>query len=90
MLTPPVELLIVKLHASSEYTFLLEIYDKQSEFKDLITSNLAFNSKDAVFPGYPYGLILVDRFARVSNEERDYFLTKMEIKAGKSWNSLKK
>jgi len=32
---------------------------------------LAQYSRDAVFPGYPGGLVLADRLARVSNEERE-------------------
>jgi hypothetical protein len=28
------------------------------------------NSSDALFLGYPYGLIAVDKLARVSNEEK--------------------
>jgi len=34
-----------------------------------VTSALASNSKDISFPGYPYGLIDADGFARVGGEE---------------------
>jgi hypothetical protein len=27
-------------------------------------------SQDALFPGYPYGLIFADQMARISNEEK--------------------
>jgi len=36
---------------------------------------------DPVFPGYPYGLIDADRFARISNQERDYHKTMILAKA---------
>jgi hypothetical protein len=39
----------------------------------IITSALASNSKDISFPGYPYGLIDADSFARVSGDEVDKY-----------------
>jgi hypothetical protein len=38
-----------------------------------VTSALASNSKDLSFPGYPYGLVDADSFARVSGEEIDSY-----------------
>jgi len=38
-----------------------------------IFSQLCQNSCDASFPGYPYGLIDADRFARVSYDEIEYY-----------------
>jgi hypothetical protein len=43
---------------------------------------LLANSKDISFPGYPYGLIIADRFARVSNNEKAYLRTLFFSKAG--------
>lgn len=37
---------------------------------------LSTNSSDGTFPGYPYGLIIVDKLARVKNEEKNYLYSK--------------
>ncbi len=49
---------------------------------------LAFTARDLVFPGYPYGLMLVDKFARVSHDEVDYLSSLFECLAGKSWSYI--
>ena len=38
---------------------------------EMIVNQIANNAKDVVFPGYPYGLILADKFARISNNEKE-------------------
>lgn len=53
----------VRLHEKSRHVF------RFTGNKDFL-SYLAENSTDALFLGYPYGLIAVDKFARVSNEEK--------------------
>ena len=69
------EMFAVKLHKNSEYVFRFEILRDQflnmsSEDVDSVIGALALNSNDICFPGYPYGLIEADRFARISNQER--------------------
>ncbi len=59
------------------------------EGNNALLPQIAYLSRDLVFPGYPYGLIVVDRFARVSNEERDYLLYMFESMAGKEWLSIR-
>jgi hypothetical protein len=54
----------VKLHEKAKHVFR---FDGNKEVLPL----LAANSHDAIFLGYPYGLIHTDKFARVSNEERN-------------------
>ncbi len=71
---------LVKLNKNSKHVFKLEV-DK-SEL-DLVLSLLIENSNDAVFPGYPYGLILVDKFARISNKEKGYIKTVLQSKTPK-------
>jgi hypothetical protein len=67
-------LYVVKLHESARYVFRYEICGEQArgmseeDFCNF-TSALANNSKDISFPGYPYGLIDADSFARVSDSE---------------------
>jgi len=77
----------VKLNKNSKYIFEFDITDENS-VSDVL-SLLSANSNDAVFPGYPYGLIFVDRIARISNEEKGYLLTKLQVKAGKDWSRIK-
>ncbi len=55
----------VKLHEKSGHVFRFECSRRESS----IIPMLAHNSRDALFPGYPYGLILADRAARISNRE---------------------
>lgn len=69
---------VVKLHESANYVFRYEIYGEQARSMSeedfcSVTSALASNSKDISFPGYPYGLIDADRFARVSGDEIDTY-----------------
>lgn len=70
----------VKLNPISEYVFRYEIledqYAKMSE-RDLgeILWKICENSSDLCFPGYPYGLIAADRFARVRLDEIEAYKT---------------
>ena len=64
----------VKLHKFARSPFRFDIYLDQSENlnqqeKEVIISNLARNSTDLSFPGYPYGLIKVDQLSRVAVRE---------------------
>jgi hypothetical protein len=69
------EMFAVKLHENSEHVFRFEVLKDQvikhnlGEI-ELILSALAANSRDIGFPGYPYGLIDADRFARVQMSEK--------------------
>ncbi|MGZ4925147.1 MAG: DNA double-strand break repair nuclease NurA [Halobacteriota archaeon] len=72
-----VTILGVKLNASSDRIFRFEV--QREQFLSLgehavneFLSQLVKNSIDFTFPGYPYGLIDVDRSARVSASERDH------------------
>ena len=78
---------IAKFNKSSNHVFEFNI--KQNEKATEVLSLLAVNSNDAVFPGYPYGLLQVDKAARVTNDERDYWLTMFKANAGKRWHELK-
>jgi hypothetical protein len=69
---------VVKLHESANYVFRYEIYGEQARRMSeedfcCVTSALANNSKDLSFPGYPYGLIDADSFARVNGDEIDTY-----------------
>ena len=80
---------MTRLNKSSAHVFEFNINIKQKKFTEDVLSSLAANSKDAVFPGYPYGLILVDKFARISNQEKEYWITRFKASAGEKWGKLK-
>lgn len=81
------DMFLVKLNNSSSYCFQFEINDREKIAEAL--EQLAKNANDAIFPGYPYGLLLADQFARISGREKDYLVTMFQIKAGKLWERLK-
>lgn len=71
-----VNIYAARFHKKSKKSFRFEIV---GNINDEIFSLISKNSKDAVFIGYPYGLIEADRFARVSNQEKDYFKTRLML-----------
>ncbi|MBR9691707.1 hypothetical protein GOV06_02880 [Candidatus Woesearchaeota archaeon] len=79
----------VRLNKQSRYIFEFNINMNQEDKTNEVLGGLAANSNDNVFPGYPYGLIMVDKLARVSNEGKDYLLTLFKANAGKKWGKLK-
>ena len=68
---------IAKLNSSASYLFRIEAANKD-ELAQLVAA-LKEQSNDLSFPGYPYGLIMADRFARISNNEAE--LSKARIRA---------
>ena len=71
--------MFAKLHSKSKHVFRIEIYKKQSKKAGQVLSAFAETANDLTFPGYPYGFILVDRFARVSNNEAEYLKAKAMV-----------
>ena len=68
------DLYFVKLHKNSFYSFRFDILlDQANNMSDddceNVISNLANNSDDLSYPGYPYGLIKVDQLAAVRYKE---------------------
>ncbi len=61
----------VKLHPQARHIFRFEVQEEYKEQICAIASWLASLSCDAVFLGYPYGLIVADQLARVSNREKE-------------------
>ena len=64
----------VKLHEKARHVF------RFTGNRDFLPP-LMENSKDAIFLGYPYGLITADKFARVSNEEKKALRMNILLKA---------
>lgn len=75
-------IMIVKLNKHAHTAFRFEIFRTQfenmsnKEIMELI-SCIADNSRDIKVPGYPYGLIDADLWARVKNEEMEGYKTKL-------------
>jgi hypothetical protein len=83
------EVYLVKLNNNSKHIFRLEINKDSKDRIDELLSLLMENSTDPVFPGYPYGLIEADKFARVTNREIDVKRTQLFMKIGKDFEKLK-
>jgi hypothetical protein len=73
-----VVIMIAKFNTVADRVFRFEI--QRDQYEELgeggmqeVMSLLCENSSDATFPGYPYGLIDADRFARVSFDEVGYY-----------------
>tara|TARA_Y100000310_G_C20686257_1_gene819222 strand:+ start:440 stop:1477 length:1038 start_codon:yes stop_codon:yes gene_type:complete len=64
---------VVKLHEKSKFCFRFDYFG--DGFEDAL-SLLQNQSKDISVLGYPYGLYEVDRFGRVSNEDKAYLTSK--------------
>lgn len=62
------DVIAVKLHARARHVLLAH---GLTGVNDPILKTLAYYSNDALFPGYPGGLVLADRLARVSREEAE-------------------
>jgi len=73
------ELFLVRLHKRSEFILRFEIQKDQADIVDFgkVIGLLASISRDISLPGYPYGLVKADRFARVSNSEKEYYQTQI-------------
>jgi hypothetical protein len=71
-------MMVVKLNKNADRTFRFEILKEQAEnmgkdeILDIVAS-IADNSNDMTFPGYPYGLIDADSWARVKNVEMESY-----------------
>jgi hypothetical protein len=77
---------IVKLHPKTDYIFLFESNQQANE----AIQSLASQSNDAVFLGYPYGLIWADKIARVSHEEASLLRTQLFVHLGKDAERIRR
>jgi len=65
------DIFFLKLNRLSNHVFRLDVQRNFSGSTDNLISQLALNSTDPVFPGYPYGLIDADSHARISDHEKE-------------------
>ncbi|MBN2881367.1 hypothetical protein JXM83_04925 [Candidatus Woesearchaeota archaeon] len=68
----------VRLHRLSKFSFRLDIPNFEGLDVRHPIEILASNCVDPVFLGYPYGLIDADSFARVSNEDANFYKVILE------------
>lgn len=80
---------VVKLNKASEYVFEFDINEQQKQKMKEVLGILASCSNDVVFAGYPYGLLMADKIARVDNHEKEFLLTLFQARAGNSWKRLR-
>lgn len=86
---------VIKLHRNSNHVYRFEIlkeqFDKMNDknFNNLLNS-LCANSTDLAMPGYPYGLIDADTFARVKFNEISYYrdLILANISRNNKWKEI--
>jgi hypothetical protein len=84
------EMYFIKLNAKTHYVFRFEIQKGFSGYDSELFSTLSSNSSDPVFLGYPYGLIDIDQYVRISDDETRILQTKLSTKLGKDWNEFSK
>ncbi len=82
------ELFFLKLHEKSKHIFRYDIFKENKFDIDEIASLLKENSKDPLFPGYPYGLIEADRFARISTKEAEGLRLEFKSRCGLDWRRI--
>ena len=64
---------VAKLNSSATHLFRIECCTDMGKF----AAELAAQSNDLAFPGYPYGLMMADRFARISDSDTELTKAKM-------------
>lgn len=79
---------VARLNSSASHLFRIEAANG-SELLELATA-LAMQSNDIAFPGYPYGLIMADRFARISDNDAEITRSKMAATANAEIKALLK
>lgn len=73
---------VTKLHPLARFAFRIDIHDQHMPFFTELVNGLAFESTDAAFLGYPYGLTQADRHAKVREDERAYLRLKATLALG--------
>ena len=73
------KVLFSKLHKKSKLILKIDYLGGDDFINNL--GEIERLSKDPVFLGYPYPLVKVDQLARVSNEEIEFFKTKILVRA---------
>lgn len=83
------DIYFVKLHRSSSYVFCLDVEKGKLPDISKVIGVLAYYSRDASFPGYPYGLIKADSLARVTENQKDILMTRFYAAEPELFESLR-
>ncbi|MBI2546726.1 hypothetical protein HYV81_06120 [Candidatus Woesearchaeota archaeon] len=83
-------LLFARLHEKSSYVFKVEVYKEQAAEIGHVVSALASHANDAVFIGYPYGLIEAHQFAKIPATEKDFHRIQLMAKLGREWQDIER
>jgi len=78
------DIFMVKLHEKSHHVFRVDLKGSPEIFSSLINQ-----CNDGVFIGYPYGLVLVDRVARITNKEKEFEKTRLMVQLGDDWKKVR-
>lgn len=78
----------VRLHENSRYVFRFDVFPHDHSVLKQIFGYLSFISADPVFLGYPYGLVEVDKSARVSEHELRSLRTRFSLASKGSFDLL--
>ncbi len=73
------EISVAKLNSSASYVFRIEAATAEALGKLVLA--LKIQSNDVAFPGYPYGLVMADKLARVSEAETELLKAKTRATA---------
>ncbi len=77
---------VAKLNSSSHYLFGIEAATAE-DLKKLLPE-LKRQSNDVAFPGYPYGMLMADRFARISDNDAEIAKSKIAATANAEMKEL--
>ncbi len=77
---------VARLNQNASYIFRVETADAGD--LEAFLAALKLQSNDLAFPGYPYGLIMADRFARVSGNDAEITKSKMAATANAEMKEL--
>ncbi len=77
---------VAKLNSSSHYLFRIEAATAE-DLKKLLPE-LKRQSNDVAFPGYPYGMLMADRFARISDNDAEIAKSKIAATANAEMKEL--
>jgi hypothetical protein len=77
------DIFVGKFFEHSPYAFRFEIHNGAGRNVGATFEEIADNSRDLSFPGYPYGLVVADKMARVEMGERDALQARIKLHLSK-------
>jgi len=81
------QIIFARLNRHAKHLFRIDLWTARSCIPEVM-GRLSWDAQDAAFPGYPYGLQLADRLARVSEREKTFLTTQLQSLAGKRWTDI--